>query len=109
MAPKEPVLERLRADASFAAALVRELAAEVRTLRQRLELRNVRPASERLLCHLALQQDRGEPAADRPLAALAAELGLTPEALYRIVARLEREGVVHRQGRCIELAQSRKT
>ncbi len=102
--PKAVVVDLLEEDSSFALSLVRGLASEVRTLRQLLELRNVRPASQRLLDYLALQRDRGEPPTDRPLAALAAELGLTPEALYRIVARLEREKVIRRQGRRLTLA-----
>lgn len=102
--PGAVVLELLDGDGGFARSLVHVLAGEVRWLRQLLELRNVRPASERLLGYLALRQDRGEPPDDRPLAALATELGLTPEALYRILARLERQGLIHRQGRRITLA-----
>jgi CRP-like cAMP-binding protein len=102
--PKATVLDLIESDTAFARSLVRTLAAEVRSLRHQLELRNVRPASQRLLGYLALRQDQGEPPDDRPLAALAAELGLTPEALYRIVARLERQGVIRRQGRRITLA-----
>ncbi len=101
--PKARVLGLLEKDPSFALSMVRALATEVRTLRRLLELRNVRPASARLLDYLALRQDRGESTADRPLAALATELGLTPEALYRILARLEREGVIRRRGREIAL------
>lgn len=107
--PKARVLDLLEADPSFALGLVRSLATEVRRLRGLLELRNVRPASARLLDYLALRQDRGEPAADRPLAALASELGLTPEALYRIVARLEREGAIRRRGRKITLSRGEKS
>lgn len=106
VAPKAPVLELLRRDPSFALGMVRALAAEVRSLRQRLELRNLRPASERLLTYLALRQDQGEEAEDRPLASIAAELGLTPEALYRVVAQLEKQGAVRRQGRRIALAET---
>ena len=107
--PKARALGLLEEDPSFALSLVQALTAEVRRLRRLLELRNVRPASARLLDYLALRQDRGEPAADRPLAALASELGLTPEALYRILARLERQGVIRRRGRRITLAGQAKS
>jgi CRP-like cAMP-binding protein len=107
--PKARVLDLLEEDATFALSLVRALATEVRALRRLLELRNVRPASARLLDYLALRQDRGEPTADRPLAALASELGLTPEALYRILARLERQGVIRRHGREIALTGPEKS
>jgi CRP-like cAMP-binding protein len=88
--PKARVLDLLQADASFAASFVRALATEVRELRHLLELRNIRPAAERLLSYLALEEEQGGAKADRPLVALAAELGLTAEALYRTLAKLER-------------------
>ena len=95
---KPEVLRLLDDEPGFSRTLVRALAGEVRELRARLELRNVRPASERLLQYLRLRQDQGLPPYDRPLAAMAAELGITPEALYRIASRLEREGKLQRQG-----------
>ena len=101
--PSAVVLDRIRRDPAFALSLVGALAAEVRSLRQLVELRNVRPAADRVLGYLAFQRDRGEIPADRPLAAVAAELGLTPEAFYRILARLERQNVIRRQGRRITL------
>ena len=101
--PKATVLDLLESDAAFARSLVHALASEVRSLRRLLELRNVRPAAQRLVDYLALKQDQREPCDDRPVAALATELGLSPEALYRLLARLEREGVIRRQGRRITL------
>ena len=95
---KSTVLGMLEDDPGFSRTFVRALAGEVRELRTRLELRNIRPASERLLQYLRLRQDQGLPPYDRPLAAMAAELGLTPEALYRIASRLESAGKVRRQG-----------
>jgi CRP-like cAMP-binding protein len=86
------------AEPDFATTFVRVLSAEVRELRTRLELRNIRPASERVLQYLRLRQDQGLPPYDRPLASMAAELGITPEALYRIASRLEREGKIRRRG-----------
>ena len=118
---KESVLEILERDPSVALDFIRILVTEVRELRTRLELRNVRPASERLLRYLELLRDHGSagpagpagpagsassarsPVSDRPLSALADELGLAPETLYRVVARLEREGRLRRRGRRLEL------
>lgn len=96
---KSIVAARLETDPAFALDLIRLLASEVRELRTRLELRNVRPASERLLRYLEIHAGHRGAHDDRPLAALADELGLSPEALYRIVARLEREGRLAREGR----------
>ncbi len=97
--PKIVVLELLETDPSFSRDLARSLMSEVRDLRTRLELRNVRPAADRVVQYLRLLQSRGQPVTDRPLSALASELGLTPETLYRVVGRLEREGRLRRDGR----------
>ena len=103
--PTEEALRILEQDAAVARTLIRGLMGQVRELRARLELRNLRPASERLLRYLELQEDDDHAARDRPLAALAAELGLTPEALYRVVGRLEKEGRLTRRGRRLELVR----
>lgn len=104
-APKADVLRLLERDPSFSRAMIRALASEVKDLRGRLELRNVRPASERVLQFLRLRADQGLPPYDRPLAAMASELGLTPEALYRAAGRLERAGEVTRRGGRLVLAE----
>lgn len=96
---KSSVLARLEREPALSLALIRSLTSDVRDLRTRLELRSVRPASERLLLYLDLQAGHGAASGTRPLAAIATELGLTSEALYRIVARLEKEGRIRREGR----------
>lgn len=100
---RDEALRILEEDDVAAATLIRGLMSQVRELRARIELRNVRPATERLLSYLELQDKDRRPASDRPLVAVASELGLTPEALYRAVSRLEREGRLSRRGRDLEL------
>ena len=95
---KSTVLRLLDTNPGFSRAFVRFLTVEVRELRTRLELRNVRPASERVLQYLRLRQDQGRPPYDRPLARMASELGITPEALYRIARKREAAGLFRRQG-----------
>lgn len=98
-------LRILEEDPAVATTLIRGLMSQVRELRARLELRNVRPAAERLLRYLELQREEERPTPDRPLVALASELGLTPEALYRVVGRLEKEGRLERRGRRLDLVR----
>ena len=91
--PKADLLAALTNDPAECLALMLTLAAQVRDLRTRLELRNIRPASERVLAWLQLHA-RGNPprmATDRSWTLIAGELGLTREALYRTLAKLERQ------------------
>lgn len=97
---RSDVLGRIDRDPAFARRLLRHLSSEVRDLRSRLELRNVRPAAERLLTYLRLHGP-----SERPLVAVAAELGLTPEAVYRVVRKLELEGRIVRHGRRLDLPE----
>jgi CRP/FNR family transcriptional regulator, dissimilatory nitrate respiration regulator len=107
--PKRELRAALRADADLAARFLALFARQVQELRARLELRNIRSARERVLAWLELV-DSGPlapPPDGRPLKDLAAELGLTPEALYRTLARLEREGAIVRAGRVLGLRRRR--
>jgi CRP-like cAMP-binding protein len=93
--PKPALLAALRDEPERALRLAAMLAAQLRTLRGRLETRNIRSARERLLHHVAASG--GAVAAPRGgLSDLAAELGLTREALYRTIARLVAEGALLR-------------
>ena len=64
---------------------------------------------QRLLQFLRLCDGQSGFNSDRPLAAIAAEIGLTPEALYRTVARLEKEGRIEREGKSLRLIDHHKT
>ena len=67
-------------------------------LRTRIEQRNIRSARERVRHYLALNAgaDGRTVALAGTLKDLAAELGLTHEALYRTLAALERSGAIKR-------------
>lgn len=72
--------------------------AQLRDLRARAELRAIRAAPERILAWLVLRAE-GEPPGvtlDRSWTAVAAEIGLTREALYRALSRLEAQGRISR-------------
>ena len=97
-APKADLLAALEADSRASLAFARMLATQVRDLRARLELRNIRAAPERILAWLKLQASGTPPMVrlDRPWTEIAAEIGLTHEAIYRALAALERDGRIER-------------
>lgn len=97
---KAGVLELLSRDAAAMGRLVRHQAAQIRRLRAILEIRAVKRAEERVLAYLDLLEALGEPwDSERPVSAVGAELGLTPEALYRALGRLEKATRIVRKGR----------
>jgi len=79
-------------------------------LRTRIEQRNIRSARERVRHYLALNvgADGRTVELAGTLKDLAAELGLSHEALYRALAALERAGAIKRGKGKIALASGRK-
>lgn len=74
-----------------------ELARRLQNLRQRYELKQIRSATERLLQFIRLRcDDKGCVHTTSTLKDVAAELGLTHEALYRTLATLERRKLIRR-------------
>jgi CRP-like cAMP-binding protein len=67
-------------------------------LRTRMELRNIHSARDRVRHYLALHAgtDGATVAVNGTLKELAAELGLTHEALYRTLARMAAKGEIKR-------------
>ena len=96
--PKRELLALFRSDSQAAERFMAVLARQIHGLRARLEERNIRSARERLLHHVALHvgADGRTMSVDGTLLDLATEIGLTPEALYRTLSQLEKEGVVRR-------------
>lgn len=91
------IREALEARPDLARSLMATLATQVIELRTRLELRNIRSARQRVWHHLALAADSDRRiATPEPLTYMAQVVGLTPEALYRTLAALERDGVINR-------------
>lgn len=96
--PRQAALEHLSREPASMAALLRVQASQIRRLRALLEVRSIRRADERLLAYLDLREALGESSApDRPATAVARELGLTAEAFYRALTRLEAEGRIQRE------------
>jgi CRP-like cAMP-binding protein len=103
--PKRELLVALRADPVMAERFMAALAHQIHTLRARLEERNIRSARQRVLHHLSLRAggDGRTMRLNGTLVELAAEIGLTHEALYRTLAALERDGIVRRTKSAIVL------
>lgn len=94
--PKAAVLDALRADAAFAMAFLQSQLRNARRQCSRYERLRLRRAEDRVIHYLACEGGPdGTVRLGGPLADWAEELGLTPEGLYRALARL-------RAGRRIE-------
>jgi len=108
--PKQALLAAFEKDRKAAQAFAATLARQVMNLRTRIEQRNIRSARERVRHYLGLNADAGGSSVSLPgtLKDLAAELGLTHEALYRTLAALERSGEIKRSKGKIALLRRRK-
>ena len=108
--PKPAVLSAFDKDPKAAQAFSATLARQVMGLRTRIEQRNIRSARERVRHFLAVNADADGRTVNLrgTLKDLAAELGLTHEALYRTLAALERSGEIKRGKVKITLSRPRK-
>lgn len=103
--PKAIVMEALRADPALAQEFTARLARQLQELRAQMELRTIRSARDRVLQYLRLRagvHDRSI-AIEGQLQDIAAEIGMTREALYRTLAELEAEGSLTRAPTAIVL------
>ena len=94
-------------DASEVLELARVMAGQVRNLRARLEIRNIRSADQRLLAWLRLKA-RGNPPRvelDRTWTPDSEEIGLTREATCRALSGMRRTGRIRMERRILRLAE----
>jgi CRP-like cAMP-binding protein len=105
---KQIVMEAMRIDPALAEAFMARLARQLQELRSRMELRNIRSARERVLQYLRLRAgvDGHSIAIEGQLQDIAAEIGMTREALYRTLAALEAEECLTRTENAILLKKS---
>lgn len=103
--PKAILLGELKRDPKRLQAFAAMLARQVMTLRTRLERRNIHSARERVRHFLTVNAgaDRRTVALPGTLKELAADLGLTHEALYRTLARMEAGGEIRRMDGTIKI------
>ena len=106
--PKTIVMAALRTDPALAEAFMARLARQLQELRARMELRNIRSARERVLQYLRLRAGvHGRSIAiEGQFQDIAAEIGISREALYRTLAALEAEGYLTRTENAILLKKS---
>ena len=106
--PKAALLAAFAKDRKAAQAFTATLARQVMNLRTRIEQRNIRSARERVRHYLIVNADAGIVTLRGTVKELAAELGLTHEALYRTLGALERGGEIKRgRGKIIVSAPRR--
>jgi CRP-like cAMP-binding protein len=96
--PKAILLAELQRNPKSAQAFAAMLARQVMMLRTRLEQRNIHSARDRIRHFLAvnIDADGRTVVLSGTLKELAAELGLTHEALYRTLAEMENDGEITR-------------
>jgi len=105
--PRSAILAELQRDPAAAQTFMAMLAREIMRLRTRLELGNIHSARDRVRHYLALNAaaDGLTVALPGTIKQLAAELGLSHEALYRTLAAMQRDGEITRGRRRITLAR----
>jgi CRP-like cAMP-binding protein len=108
--PKPAMLAAFARDPKALQAFAAMLARQVMSLRTRIEQRNIRSARERLRHYLTVNTGADGRTVELrgTLKDLAAELGLSHEALYRTLAALERSGEIKRAGQEIVLMRRAK-
>jgi CRP-like cAMP-binding protein len=104
--PKAAILLEFRRRPEATEAFMARLARQVMDLRTRLEGRNMRSARDRIRHFLVLNsgEDKRTVALTGTLKELAADLGLTHEALYRTLARMVADGEIRRSSGKITLS-----
>jgi CRP-like cAMP-binding protein len=96
---KTPVLLLLKAHPDLNLAFSAYLARQLHRMRGRLELVRQKGARERVIGYLVRAGAAdGAITLDRTLTEVAHDIGLTREALYRTLAKLEKEGALRRDG-----------
>lgn len=96
--PKKELLASLHENPESLWAFAERLARGLQGMRLRYELKQIRSATDRVMQLLRLRcDDAGVYAATGTLKDLAAELGLTHEALYRAISTLEKRGRISRE------------
>ncbi len=103
--PKAAFREALNSTPVFRDAWMAQLAREVRLLRARCECLSLRGADARILHALESEGTAGALTLAQSRKAWSAELGLTHEALYRALARLQAAGTICVDGTRIALCK----
>jgi CRP/FNR family transcriptional regulator, dissimilatory nitrate respiration regulator len=101
--PKQALFEVLKQRPDLAGSFIGSLAEQIHMLEDRLELRSISSARERIIRYLHTHAHGKTAVFDTPLKDVAIDLGLSREVLYRTLSQLEREGIITRAKRQITL------
>lgn len=103
--PKAALLAEFKRDPKAMEAFAAKLGQQIMDLRTRLEQRNIHSARERILHHLTVNVGPDGRTVILPgtLKDLAADLGLTHEALYRTLAKMQANAEIQRRSGIIRL------
>ncbi|MGF1535460.1 MAG: Crp/Fnr family transcriptional regulator [Elainellaceae cyanobacterium] len=107
--PRDEVMSWVAENADLAKALLHQSHLLLLMLKRRLALLTIRSARERTLEYLRericedLKGDSRTITFQKPLKDVAEELDISPEGFYRILSRLEADGLIHRTKRQITL------
>ena len=102
---KSALIDLMQTDGAFAMMFCQRMAGQVQRLRSNIELRAIRSADDRIMAALSLRLGDGETNYEMPgtWKGFAQEIGLSHEALYRALKRLERSRRLCRNGRQVRL------
>ena len=103
--PVQALRRALERDPLFASRWIGMLNREVRRLRQQCERLALHRAQDRLVHLLETEGQQGRLAIDGGLKSVAAELGITHEALYRCLAAMEKQGSLRREPGALQLLE----
>ncbi len=103
--PKQLLRQILCDRSDLAQEFIKQLVAKNQSLQVRLELQSLRSARERLLQYLCTNVPLGETTLnfDHPFKNIADEIGISSEALYPTLTRLDKEGIIARAKQQITL------
>ena len=104
--PVKALARALDADAAFAGRWINMLNTEIRRLRLHLERLSMKSIRERLIHMIETEGKAGQFATPSGIKTLAGELGITHEALYRTISKLESDKVLRRDGNYLTLIRS---
>ncbi|MDW4497140.1 Crp/Fnr family transcriptional regulator [Sulfitobacter sp. D35] len=111
--PKRFVRSAIEAQPDLGEVFSLHLARSLMTARRLLELRAITPLTERALARMSdLADATGALPRTTSLTSIAADLDVTPPALYRAIAALEKRGILSRPDRgrvCLILASEHET
>lgn len=105
--PKGEFIGALRQSPHLSERYLASLTHRFHSVKTLLELRSIHSGRDRLLHYLLQRVDSAHNTVtlDKPLRAIASELALTPEALSRLLSRLQADGIISRKKRSITFSQ----